>query len=74
MSFIDLTFFCDVIFTGWTGLEIVQKLLKNLLFPVLCVHKNDPMTVVFRYIVDSVNANMRVNLWLMCMFCSVVSE
>ena len=36
--------------------------------------QNDPMTVVFRYIVDSVNANMRVNLWLMCMFCSVVSE
>ena len=60
MGSTGLTFYflCGVIFRGWIGLENSQNFLKNHIFLVLHVHKNDPVALVIRYAVDSVNVNM----------------
>ena len=55
-----LSFFCDVIFSGWIGVQNWQSFLKNYFFPVLRVHKLDLMALILWYVVDSVNVNMRV--------------
>ena len=57
----DFLFFCDVIFRRWIGLENWQNFFKHHVFPVLRVHKNDPMTLDL-YVVDTVSIDMRANL------------
>ena len=53
------SFFYDVIFGGWIGLENWQIFLKNHVFSVTRVHKNDPL--VLRRIVGSANFNICTN-------------
>ena len=57
----DFSFFCDVIFRRWIGLENWQNSFKHHVFPVLRVHKNDPMTLDL-YVVDTVSIDIRANL------------
>ena len=52
--------------------KLQTDFLKNHIFLVLRVHKNDPMALVLRYVVDSDNVNLRVKFWLMSMFYSEV--
>lgn len=49
----NFNLFCDVSFRGWIGLENWQNFL-DYIFP-----KNYTMALVLRYVVDSVDVNMR---------------
>ena len=40
--------------------KLQTDFLKNHIFLVLRVHKNDPMALVLRYVVDSDDVNLRV--------------
>lgn len=58
----DFSFFCDVIFKGWTGLENSQNFINNCNFLVARAHKNDPMAFALWHVADCVNFNMSVKL------------
>ena len=45
--------------TGWIGLKNWQNFIKNYVFPVLHIPKNDPIALHLWHFVDSVNVNMR---------------
>ena len=59
---VDFLFFYNIIFKGWIGLKNWENFPKNHVFPVLRIHKNDPMTLVLWYFVDSVSDSMRPKL------------
>ena len=54
----DFSFFCDVIFRVWIG---VENFIKNHFRLVPRAYKHDLLALILRYVVDSVNVNMRVS-------------
>ena len=65
----DFSFFCDVTSRGWIGLKNWQDFLNNYVFPVLQIHKNDPIALYLWHVVDSLSVNMRAKFCLIYMFC-----
>ena len=53
---------------GWIGLKNLQNFIKNYVFLVLHIHKDDPIALCLWNVVDSVNVNMRAKFQLMYMF------
>ena len=53
----DLWFLCDFTFTGWVGLGNWYNFLKNYVFPMFHVHKNNPIVFYLLYVIDYVNIN-----------------
>ena len=43
---------------GWIGLKNWRNFIKNYVFSVLHIHKNDPIALYLWQVVDSVNVNM----------------
>ena len=44
---------------GWIGIKHWQNFIKNYVFPVLHIHKNDPIVLYLWHVTDSVDVNMR---------------